>query len=75
MFPWWPRGHDGTLKRSSFRSSMTPMRQEVERLLDVGSRYSVPQTAEMCQDILTRREALWTLSVVDIHPSRRGPPQ
>jgi transposase len=65
MFRWWHRVRDGTLKRSSFRSAMTPLRQEVERLLAAGSRCGVPKTAGTCQDILKRREALWTFVQVD----------
>ena len=32
MFAWWHRVREGTLKRSTFSSSMTPLRCEVERL-------------------------------------------
>ena len=60
MFTWWHRVRQGTLKRSTFRSYMTPLRREVERLLEVGSRCGVPKTAGTCRDILKRREALWT---------------
>ena len=60
MFHWWHRVRDGTLKRSSFRNYMTPVRREVERLLEVGSRCGVPKTEGVCRDILKRREALWT---------------
>ena len=60
MFVWWHRVREGTLKRSSFRSYMSPLRQEVERLLEAGSRCGVPKTAGTCRDILKRREALWT---------------
>src|SRR5262245_64404713 len=34
MFAWWHRVREGTLKRSTFRSYMTPLRREVERLLE-----------------------------------------
>jgi transposase len=60
MFHWWHRVRAGTLKRSSFRSYMTPVRREVERLLEAGSRCGVPKTAGVCRDILKRRQALWT---------------
>ena len=60
MLHWWHRVRDGTRKRSSFRSSMSPLRQEVERLLEAGSRCGVPKTAGVCRDLLKRREALWT---------------
>lgn len=65
MFTWWHRVRDGTLKRSSFRSAMTPLRREVERLLEAGSRCGVPKTAGTCQDILKRRAALWTFVQVE----------
>jgi transposase len=65
MFTWWHRVRDGTLKRSSFQSAMTPVRREVERLLEAGSRCGVPKTAGTCQDMLKRREALWTFVHVE----------
>jgi transposase len=71
MFTWWPRVRDGTLKRSSFRSAMTPLRREVERLLEAGSRCGVPKTAGTCQDILKRRAALWTFVQVEgVEPTK-----
>jgi transposase len=60
MFHWWHRVRDGTLKRSSFRRAMSPVRREVERLLEAGSRCGVPKTEGVCRDILKRRQALWT---------------
>src|SRR5947199_9749589 len=65
MFPWWHRVRAGTRQRSSFRSSMSPLRREVERLLEAGSTCGVPTTAGTCRDILKRREALWTFVQVD----------
>jgi transposase len=65
MFTWWHRVRDGTLKRSSFRSAMTPLRREVERLLEAGSRCGVPKTEGTCQNIVKRREALWTFVQVE----------
>jgi transposase len=65
MFTWWHRVREGTLNRSTFRSYMTPLRREVERLLDAGSRCGVPKTDGTCRDILKRREALWTFVQVD----------
>jgi Transposase IS66 family len=60
MFAWGHRVREGTLKHAIFRSSMTPVRQEVERLLEKGRRCDVPTTAGTCRDILKRRTALWT---------------
>ena len=39
---------------------MSPLRREVERLLDAGSACGVPKTEGVCRDILKRRQALWT---------------
>ena len=52
MFHWWHRVRDGSLARSSFRSYMTPVRREVERLLEAGSCCEEDKTAGMCRDIL-----------------------
>jgi transposase len=60
MFHWWHRVRDGTLSRSSFRSYMSPVRREVERLLEAGSTCGVPKTEGMCREILKLRQALWT---------------
>jgi len=65
MFAWWHRVREGTLQRSSFRSYMSPLRREVERLLEAGRRCGVPKTAGTCRDILKRREALWTFVQVE----------
>src|SRR3989442_10277391 len=65
MFTWWHRVREGTLQRSTFRSYMTPLRREVERLLEAGSCCGVPKTAGTCRDILKRREALWTFVQVE----------
>lgn len=60
MFHWWHRVRDGTLKRSSFRSYMSPLRREVARLLEAGGTCGVPKTEGVCRAILVRRQALWT---------------
>jgi transposase len=65
MFTWWHRVCEGTLQRSTFRAYMSPLRREVERLLEAGSRCGVPATAGTCRDILKRREALWTFVQVE----------
>ena len=65
MFTWWHRVREGTLKRSTFRFYMTPLRHEVERLLEAGSQCSMPKTAGTCRDILKRRQALWTFVQVE----------
>jgi transposase len=65
MFAWWHRVREGTLKRSTFRAYMTPLRHEVERLLEAGSQCGVAKSEGTCREILKRREALWTFVQVE----------
>lgn len=65
MFHYWHRVRDGTLKRSSFRVYMIPIRREVERLLAEGQTCGVPKTEGVCREILKLREALWTFVQVE----------
>jgi transposase len=60
MFHWWHRVRDGTRKRSSFRTYMTPVRRQVERLLEAGTRCGHPKTEGVCREVLKVRQALWT---------------
>ncbi len=60
MFHWWHRVRDGSLKRSSFRSYMSPVRREFTDVLEAGSRCGVAKTAGVCRELLKRRDALWT---------------
>jgi transposase len=73
MFTWWHRVREGTLKRSTFRSYMSPLRREVARLLEAGSRCGMLKTAGTCRDILKRREALWTfVQVAGVEPTNNA---
>src|SRR3989475_1418279 len=65
MFVWWHQVRAGTLQRSTFRSYMSPLRREVERILEAGSQCSVPKTEGTCREILKRHEALWTFVQVE----------
>jgi len=65
MFTWWHRVREGTLKRSTFRSYMSPLRREVERLLEAGRQCGVSKTEGTCREIMKRREALWTFVQVE----------
>jgi transposase len=65
MCVWWHRVREGTWQRSTLRSYMSPLRREVERLLEVGSQCGVPTTEGTCREILKRREALWTFVQVE----------
>lgn len=73
MFTWWHRVRDGTLQRASFRSYRSPLRREVERLLDVGSRCGVSPPEGTCRAILKRRRALWTFGqVAGVEPTNNA---
>lgn len=73
MFHCWHRVRDGTLKRSSFRVYMIPLRREVERLLEEGQTCGVPKTEGTCREILTLREALWTfVRVAGVEPTNNA---
>lgn len=65
MFTWWHRVRAGTLKRSTFRSSMTSLRREVERLLEAGRQCGVAKTEGTCREMLKHRQALWTFVHVE----------
>jgi transposase len=65
MLTWWHRGREGRLTRSPLRSSMTPLRRAVERLLAAGSQCGVAKTEGTCREMLKRRQALWTFVQVD----------
>jgi transposase len=60
MCQWWHRVCDGTLTHASFRTSMPPIRWEVERRLAAGHTCAAPKTAGTCRESLKRRQALWT---------------
>jgi len=65
MFALWHRVRDGTLKRSSFRVSMNPLRREVEDLLEGGTRCGESKTEGMCKRILKLAPALWTFARIE----------
>lgn len=65
MCTWWHRVREGTLKRSTFQSYMRPLRWEVERLLEAGSRCGVSNTEGTCHEMLKRRAALGTFVQVE----------
>ncbi len=60
MFEWWHQVGEGTLSRSVFRSKMSPLRREMERLLKAGRVCGMAKTEGTCHELLKRRQALWT---------------
>jgi transposase len=69
MFHWWHHVRDGTLTHASFKTSMQPIRREIERLLAAGQTGGAPKTAGTCWQILKRRQALMLWRAT--RPSRR----
>jgi hypothetical protein len=65
MLTWEHWVREGPLQRSPFRSDMSPLRREVERLLDAGSRCGRPTTDGSCRDRLKRRATWWTVVQVE----------
>lgn len=57
MVAWGHRVREGPLQRSSFRSYMSPLRQEGQGLLAAGSACGVAKTEGTCREILKRRAA------------------
>jgi transposase len=60
IFKLWHRVRDGTLKRSTFRSYMRPLQDEVGDLLRDGIRCASRKVASMCGEILDWQHSLWT---------------
>jgi transposase len=65
MFKWWYRVRDGTMARSTFQRNMRPVREEVERLLEEGTRCGVKKVAATCNAILDLAPAMWTFIRVE----------
>lgn len=65
MFDWWGRVRDGTLKKSSLRTYMSPLRRRVEDLLRQGTECGVVKTEKAYRKILKLAPALWTFVRTD----------
>lgn len=65
MFRWWHRVRDGTLARSTFQANMRPVRIEIERLLDEGTRCGHSKVEGTCRAMLKLAPALWTFVRVE----------
>jgi len=65
MYSWWYRVRDGTLKRSTFKTYMSPLRGRVRALLEQGEACTDPETAGTCRELLAKFEALWTFVRVE----------
>jgi transposase len=60
MFAYWSDLKAGKLSRDQFRELMTPLRKQLEAVLERAVAAKLPQVSGSCEDILAHRAALWT---------------
>ena len=60
LFALWHRVRDGTMKRSSFREYVKPIRRKVRKLLERGELCAHGKTAGICRELLEVERAMWT---------------
>ena len=73
LFRLWHRVRDGTLKRSSFRTYVSPIRSRVHNLLSQGAALADSKVAGMCAKILEVEPALWTfVRVPGVQPTNNA---
>jgi transposase len=59
LFEYWHDFRDGKLTREGLRTWMTPIRTQLEALLERMVAAKIPGVSGSCDDILLHREALW----------------
>ena len=73
LFRLWHRVRDGTLKRSSFQTYVSPIRSRVHDLLNQGAASADSKVAGMCSKILEVEAALWTfVRVPGVEPTNNA---
>ena len=73
LFRLWHRVRDGTLKRSSFQTYVSPIRSRVHDLLSQGAASADSKVAGMCSKILKVEPALWTfVRVPGVEPTNNA---
>lgn len=65
LFRLWAELRAGALTRHSWRRLMTPVRAELERLLQRGMRSGEAKLVRMCSGLYRHRQRLWTFLKVD----------
>lgn len=60
LFRLWHRVRDGTLKRSSFRKYVEPIRRKIIKLLERGEQCAHGKTAGTCRELLAVEQTMWT---------------
>lgn len=65
MFAYWDDFRAGKLTREELRTSMAPVRVQVEALLQRGATSQLEHVAGSCEDIVAHMAALWTFVEVE----------
>lgn len=60
LFKHWHRVRDGTLRRSTFRTYVQPLREEIHALLRRGMHCRSRRVASMCRTLLSGLHSMWT---------------
>jgi transposase len=73
LFELWYRVRDGTLKHSSLRTYMAPVRSRVKALLQEGTACPDTEIAGTCRELLAHEPALWTfVRVPGVEPTNNA---
>jgi len=73
MFHWWHKVRDGTLKRSTFKRYMAPLKRRVEALLTEAAQCRQKWTAATAREVLKLKDALWTfVSTEGVEPTNNA---
>jgi len=65
VFELWHRVRDGTLKRSSLRKYLSPLKGDMDTLLRQGLGCTQPKVAGMCRELIAVQSAFWTFARVE----------
>lgn len=73
LFRLWYRVRDGTLKRSSFRTLVSPIRERIKALLEEGVALHLTGVSGMCRHMLKVYQAFYTfVRVEDLSPTNNA---
>lgn len=73
LFALWPKVRGGELSREEFQRAMKPVRQQVKKLLQAGTRSAHPKTRRTCTNIVRVEQSLWTfVRVEDVEPTNNA---
>ncbi len=70
MFELFNKVRDGTLPHNRLRPLIEPVKTQVKKLLEIGSRIENAKTAGVCRHILKLNRSLWTfVRVAEVEPT------